>query len=123
VSSYQQVALELILGEPQLSPALELFPSPRMSTLDTLRLFVSSAKMRLEVQSNMTTGRSSRPEIVEQLWLDRISQNHMLIFPLNITQVTTKMVKSMRNLKTVPPGLMAATPVWLEMGKLVDALK
>jgi hypothetical protein len=38
----------------------------------------------LEVQSNMTIGRSSRPEIVEQLWLDRISQHRMLMFPLNM---------------------------------------
>jgi hypothetical protein len=84
VGSYQQVAVELILGEPRLTPALELCPSPRMSTMDTLRPFVSGAKICEEVQSNMTIGRSSRPEIVGKLWLDRISHHHMLMFPLNM---------------------------------------
>jgi hypothetical protein len=74
VSSNQLGALEPIQEEPRLSPALELCPSPRMSTKDTLRPFVSGAKMRLEVQSNMTIGRSSRPEIVEQLWMEPIRQ-------------------------------------------------
>jgi hypothetical protein len=79
VGSYQQVAVELIPGEPRLTPALELFPSPRILMLDTLRPFVSSAKMHLEVQSNTTAGKSSRPEIVEQLWLDRFRQILMLM--------------------------------------------
>jgi hypothetical protein len=57
-----------------------LCPLPRMSTQDILRVFVLNAKMRLEVQSSMTTGRSSRPEIVRQLWLEQIKQ---LLMPMS----------------------------------------
>jgi hypothetical protein len=66
---FQLGALEPILipGEPG-SP-MELFSSPRISTKDITRPYVSSAKIRLEVQSNTATGRFSRPEIVEQLWM------------------------------------------------------
>jgi hypothetical protein len=54
-----------------------------MLMLDTLKLFVSSAKMLLEVQFSMTTGRLSRPEIAQLLWLEPIKQLRMPTLLLN----------------------------------------
>jgi hypothetical protein len=76
---YQLDAQELILEERPSLQTQELYQSLRISMLVTLKLFVSSVKMQLELLSNMTTGRLSKPEIVEQLWQEPINQLHMVM--------------------------------------------
>ena len=76
----KRVALGVILEEKQLSlHLLLLYPLNRMSMLVTPILFVSSAKMQLEVLSSMITGRLSRQGIVRQHWLELINQLLMLM--------------------------------------------
>jgi hypothetical protein len=72
---------------------MELFPSPRMLTKDIKRPYVSSAKIRLEVQSNTATGIFSRPEIVEKLWPNR--NELMKMSRLNTKQILLRMLQQL----------------------------
>ena len=60
VKSCQLDVLELMLEMPPSYQTPVLFPSNKMWMLVTLRPFVSNAKMLLEVQFNMTIGKSNK---------------------------------------------------------------
>jgi len=84
-SSRKDVVQERIQEEPSLAHHLILlFPSPRTLMQDTPRLFVLNVKMLLEALLHMITGKLNRPEIVQQLWLDKTNLLHTETLKLHI---------------------------------------
>jgi hypothetical protein len=75
----QDAVQEHILVKLRLTPALELYRSNKMKMRAIPRLFVLNVQTQPEAQSNMTTGILSRPEIVEQLWLEPLKEQLILM--------------------------------------------
>jgi hypothetical protein len=67
----QDAVQEHILVKLRLTPALELYRSNKMKMRAIPRPFVCNVQTQPEAQSNMTTGTFNKPEIVQQLLLDR----------------------------------------------------